>query len=68
MTTDDDWPIAPKVESTPLFDEWKKCPYCESYETELRVSLEVYKEPPVVTIYFKCPCGHESEQRSALFD
>lgn len=64
-----EWRVAPKPEPTPLFDEWKKCPWCESYDTELRVALLDYKEPPEITLYFHCPkCGHESEHRTALFD
>ncbi len=69
MATDDEWRIAPKPEPTPLFDEWKKCPWCGCYETELRVSLIDYKEPPEITLHFHCPkCDRESEHRTALFD
>ena len=68
MTTDpsDEWPIVPKTEPTPLFDEWKKCPRCQFIKTELRCALA---SANVLTLYFRCPsCGHESEHRTALFD
>lgn len=61
-----EWPIVPKPEPTPLFDEWKRCPKCNFLKTELRCALA---EANVLTLYFRCPsCGHESEHRTALFD
>ncbi len=65
----DDWPVAAKPKPTPLFDEWKKCPWCDSYDSDLRVMLDDAVQPIVITLYFLCnKCGHESEHRAALFD